>query len=282
MKKLKILVTGSTGFVGQQVIKALSLLDVDLSIVVRPEKASFFAKNVSVKSTIISSDIFTESSVWWKKQCLDVDIFIHLAWYAEPGKYLDSRKNELCFSGTKEIAKGAAEAGIKRFIGIGTCFEYKFSESPLDISSPLDPQTLYAKMKVKTFQYLSSYFQECNVNFLWCRLFYLFGENEDKRRLVPVIRKNLVEGKTVELTSGEKVKDYMNIEEAGKIIANLAVNKHTGAYNVCSGEGITIRALAEKIADEYINGRTLLKFGQIERKSYDPPFIVGVKTDKNF
>ena len=97
-----------------------------------------------------------------------------------------------------------------------------------------------------------------------------------------LIRKNLSEGMAVELTSGEKVKDYLDIEEAGKIIANLAVNKHTGPYNVCSGDGISIQALAEKIADEYINGRALLKFGQIERKSYDPPFIVGVKTDKNF
>ena len=282
MKKPKILVTGSTGFVGQQVMKALSLLVVDLSIIVRPEKVSFFQQDTSVKSIIISTDIFAESSSWWKTHCLDVDIFIHLAWYAEPGKYLDSSKNEECFLGTVEIAKGVVEAGVKRFIGIGTCFEYQFSESPLDTSSPLDPQTLYAKMKVNTFEYLSSYFQEHNVKFLWCRLFYLYGEGEDERRLVPVIRKNLSEGKIVELTSGDKVKDYMNIEEAGKIIANLAVNKHTGAYNVCSGKGTTIKALAEKIADEYNNGRALLKFGQIDRKSYDPPFIVGIKTDKNF
>lgn len=282
MKRTKILVTGSTGFVGQQVVKALSLLEVDLCIVVRPDKFNFFGQNTVVKSTVISNNIFTESASWWKKQCRGIDIFIHLAWYAEPGQYLESNYNEQCFSGTKDIAKGAVEAGVERFIGIGTCFEYQFSELPLDTSSPLDPQTLYAKMKVNTFEYLSSYFQEHNVKFLWCRLFYLYGEGEDERRLVPVIRKNLSEGKIVELTSGDKVKDYMNIEEAGKIIANLAVNKHTGAYNVCSGIGTTIKALAEKIADEYNNGRALLKFGQINRKSYDPHFIVGVKTDKNF
>jgi dTDP-6-deoxy-L-talose 4-dehydrogenase (NAD+) len=282
MKRAKILVTGSTGFFGQQVVKALSLLEVELCIVVRPEKSNFFEQNTAVKSTVISNNVFAESASWWKKQCRDVDIFIHLAWYAEPGKYLDSNYNEQCFSGTKDMAKGAVEAGVERFIGIGTCFEYQFSESPLDTSSPLDPQTLYAKMKVNTFEYLSSYFQEHNVKFLWCRLFYLYGEGEDERRLVPVIRKNLSEGKIVELTSGDKVKDYMNIEEAGKIIANLAVNTHTGAYNVCSGKGTTIKALAENIADEYNNGRALLKFGQISRKSYDPPFIVGIKTDKNF
>lgn len=64
MKKPKILVTGSTGFVGQQVMKALSLLVVDLSIIVRPEKVSFFQQDTSVKSIIISTDIFAESSSW--------------------------------------------------------------------------------------------------------------------------------------------------------------------------------------------------------------------------
>ena len=33
--------------------------------------------------------------------------------------------------------------------------------------------------------------------------------------------------------------------------ANLAINTHTGAYNVCSGEGITVQSFAEKIADEF-------------------------------
>ena len=117
MKKPKILVTGSTGFVGQQVMKALSLLVVDLSIIVRPEKVSFFQQDTSVKSIIISTDIFAESSSWWKTHCLDVDIFIHLAWYAEPGKYLDSPLNTDCYNGTVSMIKGASKAGIKKFVG---------------------------------------------------------------------------------------------------------------------------------------------------------------------
>lgn len=278
MKKNKILITGATGFVGKQVVKHLSTLDVEIHLIVRKGKETFFN---NVQSITISHNVFAESSTWWAEKCKNIDTVIHLAWYAEPGKYLDSPINEQCYEGTTDMAQGAVNAGVKRFIGIGTCFEYQFSESPLDISSPLDPQTLYATAKVKTFNYLNKFFNENNVEFLWCRLFYLFGEGEDERRLIPFLRKNIAAGKEVELTSGDKVKDYLNIQEAGKIIANLAVNKHIGAYNVCSGKGITIKSLAENIADEY-NGRSLLKFGKLERKSYDPPYIVGKKTDTNF
>ena len=48
---------------------------------------------------------------------LDVDIFIHLAWYAEPGKYLDSPLNTDCYNGTVSMIKGASKAGIKKFVG---------------------------------------------------------------------------------------------------------------------------------------------------------------------
>ena len=59
------------------------------------------------------------------------------------------------------------------------------------------------------------------------------------------------------------------------------MNKHTGAYNVCSGKRNFYRSLAESIADEY-ERRDVLHFGEHERISYDPPYIVGKKTDPKF
>ena len=280
MKK-KILLTGSTGFVGKQVLKALSLLDIELRLVVRKGTArATDYKNLSCE-IVETKDLFSEDINWWTVHCTGIDTVIHLAWYAEPGKYLDSPLNTDCYNGTVSMIKGASKAGIKKFVGIGTCFEYKFSDCPLEISSPLDPQTLYAKAKVDTFLYLTQFCNDHKIEFLWCRLFYLYGEGEDERRLIPYLRKTLSLGNTVHLTSGDKVKDYLDIKEAGRIIANLSIKKHTGAYNVCSGKGVSIKDLAENIADEY-NGRHLLNFGSHERASYDPPYIVGKKTDESF
>ena len=277
----RILITGATGFVGKQVIKRLCDLDVKIYLVLRPGKENIFHDNEAVQSIIFSQDIFKESAAWWAETCADIDTIIHLAWYAEPGEYLESSKNSECFEGTVNLAKGAVKAGIKRFLGIGTCVEYKNSSSPLESSSPLHPFTPYAKAKVVTFQYLTTLFKESNIEFLWCRLFYLFGEGEDSRRLAPLLRNSFMHGKSVELSNPGMVKDYLNVEEAGKIIANLAMNTHTGAYNVCSGNGITVQSFAEKIADEY-NRRDLLKCGDVQTHFIGPQFVVGVKTDPQF
>ena len=114
------------------------------------------------------------------------------------------------------------------------------------------------------------------MSFAWCRLFYLYGECEDERRLVPYIRTQLAAGREALLTSGEQVRDFLDVEEAGRMIADVALGALEGAVNVCSGNGVTVRQLAERIADEY-GQRDLLRFGSRPENLFDPPRVVGVR-----
>ena len=276
-----ILITGASGFVGRQVLKSLSKFDANLHLVIKKESINGLEINHDAVNFITTKDIFNESVDWWRAHTENIDIVIHLAWYAEPGKYLDSPINKQCVEGTIRMAEGSSQSGLKRFVGIGTCFEYKFSNSQLTTESELKPLTPYAMAKVETFNHLTNLFHEKDMEFLWCRLFYLYGDGEDERRLVPFLINNLSKGKSVELSSGDKIKDYLDVAKAGEIISNLALSDHTGPYNVCSGKGISIKSLAESIADRY-NGRDLLKFGNPKVNNLDPDFIVGEKTDPNF
>ena len=106
-------------------------------------------------------------------------------------------------------------------------------------------------------------------------MFYLYGEGEDSRRLVPYIRSKLSAGETAELTSGNQVRDFLNVQVAAQTIVSAALSHHQGAINVCSGIPVSVRALAEQIADEY-GRRDLLKFGARPENVVDPPRVVGV------
>ena len=90
-----------------------------------------------------------------------------------------------------------------------------------------------------------------NIDFLWTRIFYLYGEDEDERRLVAVLRKKLALGEPVDLTSGNQIRDFLDVKIAGSMIAKAAIGRNVGPFNVCSGEGQSIRELAENIAEEY-------------------------------
>jgi nucleoside-diphosphate-sugar epimerase len=68
------------------------------------------------------------------------------------------------------------------------------------------------------------------------------------------------------------------VKEAARMIADVSLGRQQGAVNICSGEGVTIRQLAERIADEY-GRRELLRFGARSDNIFDPPRVVGVRND---
>lgn len=269
-----ILVTGGTGFVGRQVLQSLANHGVRVRVVVRPGSERRLPSTAVIDSTLTSADIFAEPPAWWAAACRGVDTVIHLAWYSEPGHYLQSPLNLDCLRGTLELARGAVHSGVRRFVGVGTCAEYDLSSGRVTVGTPLRPTTVYAATKAATFLTLSQWLPTQHTEFAWCRLFYLYGAGEDERRLVAYVRARLAAGEPAELTSGNQVRDFLEVGDAAGRIVNVALGSDQGAVNVCSGVPVTVRALAERIADEY-GRRDLLRFGARPDNLLDPPMVVG-------
>lgn len=271
-----VLLTGATGFVGRQVLKALRARGVKVRLIVRERNEHLIEPADHIESICVISDLFGAPQPWLEAACHGVSTVIHVAWYAEPGKYLTSPKNLDCLSGTLALAKACVHTKIRNFVGIGTCFEYDCgaAHQRLTITTPLKPQTPYAAAKAAAYMSLSQYFAEADVLFAWARLFYLYGEGEDERRLIPYLRSRLSRGMPAELTSGRQVRDFMDVQEAGRTIVDIAIDERQGAINVCTGQAVTVKALAVRIADEY-GRRDLLHFGARPDNLVDPPRVVG-------
>jgi len=271
---MTVLLTGATGFVGRQVHKALVAHGATVRVVLRPGTEARLA--APAERLVTTPDLFIEQAGWWALACAGIDTVVHAAWYAEPASYLHSPKNQDCLAGTLALARGAIAAGVRRFVGIGTCFEYDVAAGLLTIKTPLDPQTPYAAAKASAFRALSELLPSHAVGFAWCRLFYLYGDGENERRLVPYLRERLARGEPAELTRGTQIRDFLDVREAGAMIADVALGTAQGPVNICSGVPVTVRELADRIADEY-GRRDLLRFGARPDKAFDPPRVVGLR-----
>lgn len=271
-----ILLTGSTGFVGRQILKSLLAQSAKVKLLVRIGKEDEILTSANIEAVITTPDLLTMSQESWEDICTDIDTVVHAAWYTEPGEYLQSSKNIDFLNSTLLLAKACVKNKVRRFVGIGTCFEYDLQAGYLSVDTPIKPSSLYASAKASTFLLLSQFFNVAKVEFAWCRLFYLYGEGEDSRRFVPYLRAKLAASEIAEITDGNQVRDYMDVSEAGRMIVDVAQSCYIGAVNICSGKPITIRKFAEIIADEY-GRRDLLKFGARERNTVDPPCVVGVR-----
>ncbi len=268
-----ILLTGGSGFVGRQILRSLKARGHRVSVTLRPGKA--LPEGFVADAVIETPDLFAGNEDWWAARLAGADVVIHSAWYVEPGKYLDSPKNLDCVAGTLALARGAVAAGVRHLIGVGTCMEYRLPSDHLDITQPLEPATLYAAAKLSLYHLLGTYLAKTDMRFSWCRLFYLYGEGEYPARLVPYVRSQLAKGEIVKLSAGTQLRDFLDVAEAGGMIAHVADTGQTGPINICSGRAITIRQLVEGIADEY-GRRDLLEFGTAAIHPSDPAAVVGI------
>jgi nucleoside-diphosphate-sugar epimerase len=273
---MKIFLTGATGFVGRHLLRELTSRGHQVRIVVRSLNHLDERINKEQIEVMETEDLFEESLDRLEVLCMGCDIVIHAAWFAEPGQYLTAPVNLNCLEGTVRLAKAFAFNKGRRFIGLGSCAEYQPSMKPLNVNSPLHPTTLYAACKISTFYTLTHFFEGQAIDFAWCRLFYLYGEGEDARRLVPYLHQQLNNGHPALLSSGNQIRDFIDVTRAAQMIVDIVLGDSTGPKNICTGKATSVREMAESIAQQY--GRVhLLEFGARQDNLFDPPMIVGDK-----
>jgi nucleoside-diphosphate-sugar epimerase len=272
-----VLVTGAGGFVGSQVVRQLIASNVEVAAMVRPGSNRPRLAGLEKTITLLEADLADTDTVAKQLGKVKPEAAIHAAWYAEPGKYLPSPQNLDSLRSSLTLLEELAKAGCQHLVGVGTCFEYEMRSEPLREDSPTRPFTLYAASKLAFMLVAAQRAPQLDMGMAWARLFYLYGPFEDERRLMPLAIKALTTGNEFKTAPGEMVRDYLHIEDVASGLCALSRHRLSGAFNVCSGEPVTIAGLMQTLG-ELLGRPELIRLGAYPPRDFDPMYVSGDNT----
>jgi nucleoside-diphosphate-sugar epimerase len=268
----RILVTGGNGFVGRPAVEALLRAGFEVHVATRDGRA---AQRLDPRAAVHRADLLQEGAARELIAAVAPSAALHLAWCVTPGQFWTDPANLDWTAASLRLARAAAEGGVRRFVGVGTCYEYDWpTDDPcVEGVTPLRAHTLYDAAKAGLAAVLRSYFAQTGVSFAWARLFYLFGPGEDARRFVPSLARALVRGREARCGRGLPIRDFLDVRDAGAALARLVVSDVAGPVNVGSGAPTRLADIAEKLAD-LAGRRDLLRLGALPDRPDEPPFVV--------
>ncbi len=267
----KILLTGGSGFVGRATAAALVEAGHEVHVASRRVPLS----DVASKAAVHTADLLQEDAARRLIAAVAPEVVLHLAWCVTPGHFWTDPANLDWITASLRLARAAAEGGVSRFVGVGTCFEYDWPANAPCVEglTPLRVHTLYDAAKASLAATLRAYLATTSTRFAWARLFYLYGPGEDERRFVPSIARALLRGDRARCTRGEVVRDFLDVRDAGAALAALAASDTSGDVNVGSGKPIRVAEIAERLAKAAARP-DLLDLGALPDRPDEPPFVV--------
>ncbi|HEY8903380.1 MAG TPA: NAD(P)-dependent oxidoreductase [Chthoniobacterales bacterium] len=165
------------------------------------------------------------------------------------------------------LCMAAAEAGVRRFVICGSCFEYGRSSERYDFippDAPLEPVNGYGASKAAASIALLTLARERSLELALLRPFQAFGEGQHESNFWPSLRAAALEGRDFPMTAGEQIRDYQPVEDLAAGFLEAAVNASLVpgeplVRNVGSGCAQTLAEFAEHWWREWNATGRLLK-----------------------
>lgn len=275
---MRILVTGGSGFLGRHTVPHLAQGGAEVFVVGRsPRRPESLEYNESSLVRHVTANLLQDTETSQLLRDIRPTHLLHLAWYVEHGAFWESPNNLDWLASSLMMARRFQEHGGERFVGVGSCAEYDWSHGYcVEDLTPLAPRSLYGQCKHALQTSLRRFFAE-DVRFAWGRLFFLLGPEEGPHRLVPSVTRRLLAGERAECSSGNQIRDFLDVRDAGAALAAILLGEFEGCLNICSGNPIRIRQLVTQLAD-LVGTPQLPAFGVLPDRKHEPPLIVGDPT----
>ena len=211
---MHIFLNGGTGFIGSHVLQ-LALAEGHQVLALRRPGASCripLDREPHWLDGALADD--------WCVELGRCDALLHLAAY---GVAQGANDWDGCFQANVidalQLWRQAVAAGVRRFLIVGSCFEYGRSGERYDAipaSAPLEPTTAYGASKASATMAALALAVEQQLQLVVARPFHVYGPGEAPGRFWPSLVAAAASGADLPMTSGAQVRDFQPVEQAAR------------------------------------------------------------------
>lgn len=252
--RLKILVTGATGTIGTELTSALVSRGETVYALERYVTGRF-RLDPNGKTRIVYGDVRDFNTVRHVLDEVQPDVVVHLAAtsavaysYDHPHEVMETNLGgtinlaEACLHGVKHL---------KQFLFASTSETYGNGPIPKREDTQQNPNSPYSVSKMAAEKYLLYLHAAYKFPVTILRPFNTYGRKANQHFVVERTIVQMLAGEAVRLGEPEPVRDFLYIEDHVNAYLTCLENQKTigETINFCTGRGITIRDLANKLAN---------------------------------
>lgn len=248
MKKKNILVIGGTGFIGYHLLRKTSKIGWN-SFSISRNKPKQFRRINNVKYIKVNINNLIDLK---KKLTKKYDYVVNLS----------SSTRETPSSYIKNLEKIFFNNSIRKFIHVGSSAEYgNIKQLPHTENLKCKPNSFYGKQKLKITNFLLNRFKKKFFPLIILRLFQVYGQKDNKEKILPHVLKNCLKNKKFKLTKGEQTRDFCHVDDVIKAILLVLKNKNKNIYgkifNIGTGKSISVKNLVQIIQYKTNKGKPI-------------------------
>jgi nucleoside-diphosphate-sugar epimerase len=241
--RVKLLLTGATGFIGSQLAHRLVAEGYELAILVRPDSRLDVLQAVLPK---IQVHVYDGSYASLQRAMKDAkpSLVCHLASLVlaqhrpeDVAHLIESNLNFPC-----QLLEAMNHIGVKHLLNTGTSWQHFQNES-------YNPVNLYASTKQAFEAILEYYVQARGIKAITLKLFDTYGPNDPRPKLIHLLNKAATTTEPLDMSAGEQLIDLVHIEDvteayviAAQRLLDGQVSQHE-RYAVSSGKLMPLKEL---------------------------------------
>ncbi|MGD9333250.1 MAG: NAD(P)-dependent oxidoreductase [Desulfobacterales bacterium] len=214
-KKIKLLVTGASGFIGHEVSRQLSIGGYYPRLMIR--KAGDDCEICHFDADFAMADLRNHASL--KQAVKGVDGIIHLGARATFESYATLRPSIL--DGSLALMQAAIDAGVRRFVYSSSLLVYRGTKSLVTAETKANPVLDYGRIKVDTENQLSEMAAAAGISFAALRLPHVYGIRD-------LYFRQLQAGRLILPGLGKNIYTHLHVRDAAAAIIACAEQGFSG------------------------------------------------------